>query len=129
MNSYELLQKSLAQTRQIVEGHLQKDYSILEACPFIVSALDGLYTVKIGNDLLAKVEIGIVQPQQFTRQLADDIVQNFKAYNGNGAIQWEVETARSFYERKLAQVSSAWEDLRLGVLAAMAMEDEAVLDQ
>lgn len=128
MTPYETIKQSLARTRQIVEGQLQKDYAVLEACPFVVSALDGFYTVKIGNDHLAKVETGVDQPQQFTGKLADDIAQNFKAYNGNGAIPWQVETARSFYERKLAQVKSMGESLRLTALASVAMDDEAVLD-
>ena len=67
--------------------------------PWIVASEDLIYTVAAENGC-AKVEIGTLFATMFTERTAKEVVENFKASNGNGPINWVMISEKEFYTRK-----------------------------
>jgi|GEM_PF-5247882 len=96
------IEQKIAQLSQKLEP---REYTVLEACPFVVVSPDATFSVSTDCNRKCFIEAGRDQPTQFSDLVADDIVANFKAYNGFGQIDLVKMTPRQYLQIKLDQAT------------------------
>ncbi|MCX6154431.1 MAG: hypothetical protein NT007_09740 [Candidatus Kapabacteria bacterium] len=106
-NTFESILNQTKREQKLVWDIVRPDkgYTSISSTPWIVASEDCFYSVTFGDDNKCLVDIDKTFVAEFSLKAANDIIQNFKVFNGNGKISWKMFGIDEFYQLKYQQLN------------------------